>query len=352
MINQMLFSIKAEAVAERAIARLREGKKPVIAFASTMGSFIEQMETDSGLAVTDGDTINADFSVVLQKGLDGILRYTETDTDGQKIFKKFEISDFPIEAQYEYNRISDRIKEAATGITISPIDVIIRKIAEAGYKLAEVTGRKYELQINPKTNKALVVTRKRLNTNDAFRQFNNNEVDVLLINQSGSTGASAHAIITPKVPKEQVSQRVMIVLQAELDINTEVQKRGRINRTGQIMKPIYDYVNSAIPAEKRLMMMLQKKLKSLDANTTSNQKSSTKILDVPDFLNKYGDRIVAEYLKENQEVNMLLDDPLGLATREVDGAELEDAAHKVSGRVAVLSTAMQQDFYNEISIRY
>ena len=84
------------------------------------------METDSGLAVTDGDTINADFSVVLQKGLDGILRYTETDTDGQKIFKKFEISDFPIEAQYEYNRISDRIKEAATGITISPIDVIIR----------------------------------------------------------------------------------------------------------------------------------------------------------------------------------------------------------------------------------
>jgi len=352
VINQMLFSIKAEEVAERAIARLKEGKKPVIAFASTMGSFIEQMESDAGLAVTDGDTINADFSVVLQKGLDGILRYTETDTDGQKIFKKFEISDFPLDAQTEYHRISERIKEAATGITISPIDVIVRKITEAGYRVAEVTGRKYELQINAKTNKALVMTRKRINTNDAFRQFNNNEVDVLLINQSGSTGASAHAIITPKVSRDQVKQRVMIVLQAELDINTEVQKRGRINRTGQIYKPIYDYINSAIPAEKRLMMMLQKKLKSLDANTTSNQKSSTKILDVPDFLNKYGDRITAEYLKENQDVNMLLDDPLGLSTREVDGAELEDAAHKVSGRVAVLSTVMQQDFYNEISNRY
>jgi predicted RNA methylase len=352
VINQMLFSIKAEAVAERAIARLKEGRKPVIAFASTMGSFIEQMESEAGLAITDGDTINADFSVVLQKGLDGVLRYTETDTDGEKIFKKFEISDFSLEAQSEYLRISDRIREASTGITISPIDVIVRKITEAGYKVAEVTGRKYELQINPKTNKALIMTRKRVNTNDAFRQFNNNEVDVLLINQSGSTGASAHAIITPKVVKEKVKQRVMIVLQAELDINTEVQKRGRINRTGQIYKPIYDYVNSAIPAEKRLMMMLQKKLKSLDANTTSNQKSSTKILDVPDFLNKYGDRIVAEYLKENLEVNTLLDDPLGLATREVDGAELEDAAHRVSGRVAVLSTTMQQDFYNEISNRY
>ncbi len=40
--------------------------------------------------------------------------------------------------------------------------------------------------------------------------------------------------------------------------------------------------------------MLQKKLKSLDANTTSNQKQSTKILDVPDFLNKYGDKIVRD----------------------------------------------------------
>jgi predicted RNA methylase len=352
VINQMLFSIKADAVAERAIARLKEGKKPVIAFSSTMGSFIEQMENDAGIPVSDGDLINADFSVVLQKGLDGILRYTETDIDGQKVFKKFEIAEFSPEAQAEYHRITERIKEASTGITISPIDIIVKKLKQSGYSVAEVTGRKYELQFNQKGNKALVITRKRINTNDAFRQFNNNEVDVLLINQSGSTGASAHAIITPKVPKEQVKQRVMIVLQAELDINTEVQKRGRINRTGQIFKPIYDYVNSAIPAEKRLMMMLQKKLKSLDANTTSNQKSSTKILDVPDFLNKYGDRIVAEYLKENLEVNKLLDDPLGIANREIEGAELEDASHKVSGRVAVLSTAMQQDFYNEIANRY
>jgi hypothetical protein len=244
---------------------------------------------------------------------------------------------------------------ASTGITISPIDVIIKKLKEAGYSVAEVTGRKYELQLNTKTGKGLVMSRKRINTNDAFRQFNNNEVDVLMINQSGSTGASAHAIPTAKVPASQVKQRVMIVLQAELDINTEVQKRGRINRTGQILKPIYDYVTSAIPAEKRLMMMLQKKLKSLDANTTSNQKQSIKILDVPDFLNKYGDKIVKEYLSEAPDINELLDDPLKLKDSKADSGEasvIEDAAHKVSGRVAVLSTKMQQDFYNEVAERY
>jgi hypothetical protein len=361
VINQMLFSIKADAVADRAIARLREGKKPVIAFASTMGSFIEEIETASGLPVGDGEVINADFSEVLRRGLDGILRYTEKDVDGNPVYKKFSLSELPMEAQREYNRIWDKIKKASTGITISPIDVIVQKLTKAGYRVAEVTGRKYEVQINMQTNMGLVMSRKKVNTNDAFRKFNNNEVDVLMINQSGSTGASAHAIVTNKVASSEVKQRVMIVLQAELDINTEVQKRGRINRTGQILKPIYDYVNSAIPAEMRLMMMLQKKLKSLDANTTSNQKQSTKILDVPDFLNKYGDRVVKEYLMENPKINELIGDPLHMLKSKADSGSdeegssretIEDAAHKVSGRIAVLSTAMQQEFYTEISERY
>ncbi|MEI9909653.1 MAG: hypothetical protein WDO71_08230 [Bacteroidota bacterium] len=35
-----------------------------------------------------------------------------------------------------------------------------------------------------------------------------------------------------------------------------------------------------------------------------------------------------------------------------DASVIEDAAHRVSGRVAVLSTKMQADFYNEIAERY
>jgi hypothetical protein len=355
VINQMLFSIKAEAVADRTIERLKEGKKPVIAFASTMGSFIEQMENEQGLSVGDGDLINTDFSEVLRRGLDGVLRYTEKDIDGQSIHKKFELAELPQDGQLEYERILERIAKVSTGISISPIDVIIKKLERAGYSVVEVTGRKFSLQLNDRGNKGLITSRKKINTNDAFRQFNNNEVDVLMINQSGSTGASAHAIVTPKVSTREVKQRVMIVLQAELDINTEVQKRGRINRTGQILKPIYDYMISAIPAEKRLMMMLQKKLKSLDANTTSNQKQSTKILDVPDFLNKYGDKVVQEYLLENPEIDKLLGKPLQTMKSKDDetkSGHLDDAAHKVSGRVAVLSTKMQADFYSDITERY
>lgn len=340
VINQMLFSVKAEEVANRAITRLKEGKKPIIAFASTMGSFIEQMGNS-------GDIINSDFSEVLLKGLNGVMRYTVIDASGERKHKEFNILEFSPEAQQVYNSISNRIGQIATGITISPIDVIIQIIEKAGYSVAEVTGRKYELRFNRKTGMGLIQNRKKINTNDAFREFNNNEVDVLMINQSGSTGASAHAIVTNKVPRSQVKQRVMIVLQPELDINTEVQKRGRINRTGQILPPIYDYVNSAIPAEKRLTMMLQKKLKSLDANTSSNQKQSDKIMNVEDFLNKYGDKVVKEYLEENPEINEILDDPLKSSEEAIEGL-----AHKVSGRVAVLSTKMQARFYQDISDMY
>ncbi|MBD3638167.1 MAG: strawberry notch family protein, partial [Crocinitomicaceae bacterium] len=244
IINQMLFSIKAEAVADRVIKRLNEGKKSLVAFASTMGSFIEQLEDDYGRNAAVGDTVSADFALVLEKGLEGVLRYTVTLPDGQRDFKVFDITELSPDAQTEYNRILQAIKTASTGITISPIDVIIQKIEEAGYSVAEVTGRKLRLQLNLKTNKGLIQPRKKINTNDAFRQFNDNEIDVLLVNRSGSTGASAHAIVTDKVPAEEVKQRVMTIIQPELDISTEVQKRGRINRTGQNMKPIYDSLSS------------------------------------------------------------------------------------------------------------
>ncbi|MEI7726153.1 MAG: strawberry notch C-terminal domain-containing protein [Bacteroidota bacterium] len=353
VINQMLFAVKASAVADRAIVRLKEGKKPIIAFSSTMGSFLETMENERGNEVSDGDVINADFKTVLMRGLNGVLRYTEKDQAGKPEYKKFELSELSPEAKSAYYAIADEIKKVSTGIVISPIDLIIQKIQKAGYTVAEVTGRKMEIRFKENSTTGVVLSRKRLNTNDAFRLFNNNDVDALMINQSGSTGASAHAIITDKVSRDRVKQRVMIILQTELNINTEVQKRGRINRTGQIYKPIYDYVSSAIPAERRLMMMMQKKLKSLDANTTSNQKQSENVVNVDDFLNKYGDQVVHEYLMEKRELNDQLDDPLDLNGDNKDGKDIkENIAAKVSGRVAVLPTDQQELFYSDIIQAY
>lgn len=345
VINQLLFSIKADSIASRAIERLKQGFKPVIAFSSTMESFVDAMELEIG------DTANTDFSQVLIKGLESVMKTTTINPDGTKEFEMIDVNALGPEAKGEYFDILNQIQKASTGITISPIDWIKKRITEAGFSVMEVTGRSTEFQLNDDGSMGVLGRRKKTPTNDAFLSFNNNESDVLLINQSGSTGASAHAIPTAKVSKDQVKPRVMIVLQPELDINREVQKRGRINRTGQIHLPEYDYLTSDIPAEKRLMMMLQKKLKSLDANTTSNQKQNKKMIDVEDFLNKYGDQVVFEYMGENKDLHEQLGTPLG-KNSSGEPEQKENAAHKVSGRVAVLSTSMQESFYRDISERY
>jgi predicted RNA methylase len=344
VIHQMLFSIKAADVAEAALRHLREGRKPVIAFSSTMASFVDELIEGSGEHEENGIRIPLDFSYVLRKGLDGVFRYSVVEMEGDTTGGQLTVDDLSVQGRTEYERIMDKIQRYTSGITISPIDILLEAIRKAGYRAVEVTGRSFEVEMSPDRKTGLVKPRKRISTFDAFRLFNDNEVDVLLINQSGSTGASAHAVPTKKVPAGQVKQRVMLILQAELDINQEIQKRGRINRTGQIIKPRYEYITSAIPAEQRLMMMLQEKLKSLDANTSSNQKQSSAMLDVTDFLNKIGDDVVKEYLMDFPDTNKMLNDPLK--------SERDDMAHFVSGRVAVLPTAMQQEFYEEVAQRY
>lgn len=365
LINQLLFSIKADAVADFAITRMKEGKKVIIGFGNTLESFLDYLIKENE------DKIKTDFSIILKRRLEKVLQYTITNAEGETTKEALNPDDYPIMGE-EYNSILNDINKASTGISISPLDKILDRIKAAGFTVGEVTGRKKYVEFLPDGKYGIVKSRRIETTNDLFRKFNNNDLDCLLINQSGSTGASAQAIkskkayiinynddgtpIIPKSlePKNEVKQRVMIILQAELDVNTEVQKRGRTNRTGQVFKPIYDYVISSIPAEERLMMMLQKKLKSLDANTTSNQKQSKKLLDVVDFLNVYGDEKVVEYLKSNPIVNELtgniLKFDLGLPTESTK--KITDKAHKVSGRIAILPVEMQSDFYKTVSETY
>lgn len=357
IVNQLLFSIKADAVADHAIRRLQEGKKVVIGVSSTMEAFIETI--DEGFE----KEISCDFTLVLDKALENTLKYKVTGEGDFSDKTKIDISDLPADGQDAYFRIKERIKNASSGITISPIDLITQKIEAAinpetgeHFVVAEVTGRKKKISFtNSEGTRGVVANRKYVTRNVAFSRFQNNQADVLIINSSGATGASAHATTkNTNLKPEQVKPRVMIIAQTELDVNKEVQKRGRINRTGQIksLPPSYDYLISAIPAEKRLMMMLQKKLKSLDANSTSNQKQSKSVIDVPDFFNKYGDKIAFEFLLDNPEINIKLNDPVDIENDAKDKKAGGDFLKKVSGYVPLLTCEEQEQFYNTILENY
>jgi hypothetical protein len=348
IIDQMLYSLKAKSVAEWAVKQLKAGKKPFIAIRGTLESNLSDL-LESG-EVQYGDSMEADFNFIMQKGLNGVMKYTVKDAYGDSEVKKFTPQELGPSGAAEYYRIADKIKASVSGLSMSPIDDVVQTIEKAGYKVAEVTGRQSKLILSQGKKKMGILERKKREpVDEAYRKYNNGEYDVIVVNSSGSTGEDAHADAKFKDKRP----RTMVVLQPELNINTLVQILGRINRTGQIHQPEYAFLNSVIPAEQRLMMMTMKKLKSLDANTTSNQKQSKGVLDVPEFFNKYGNQVVIEYLQENPDIIEMIGDPLKMASKEdLEPSSPEDAALRVSGRIAILPVADQEKFYNEISEQY
>lgn len=345
VVRQLLFSLKAADVARYAIEELKAGRKPVIAVANTMEGFMNELGAI-------GQVINNyDFSATLKRGLDGLFRYTEMDSSGKPTHKMINIKELPVDAQERYDELVKQIESFSSGITISPIDVIRDAIEKAGYRVGELTGRTTQINFNA-DGTAVIEKRTDTDKKKLARDFNSGDLDVLILNQSASTGISLHASskFNDKKP------RVMISAQTQLDVNTEVQMRGRIDRTGQVHRGAYKYICSPIPAEMRLTMMFKAKLKSLDANTTSNQKSKSNEIDIVDFLNKYGDEVCIEYLKDNPDVNEKLLDPMKMSDKsesELERYTTEDgAASKIAGRVALLSVKEQDMFYKEVSEKY
>ncbi len=362
IVDQMLFALKVEEVAKKTIALLKENKKVVIAFKSTMGTFLKDLNASSGDVLPKEEL---DFVRTLLKGLDNVFFYSFTGIDGAKSRQRIEIEDLPIKGQEEYTRIRKAMLLESSGLSISPIDQLIELISkekkptslgghkDVHFKVAEVTGRNQKVSYKEKN---AVVASFRSNAEKSFRLFNAGEYDVLLINQSGSTGQSAHS---SKDFADQ-RQRAMIIHQFELDINIEVQKRGRIHRTGQVHLPEYYYITSDIPMERRLMTMLKAKLKSLDANTTGSQNTNNDTLKSADFLNKYGDKIAWQWINEHPEMMQQLGYPTyQRKTSPITGKkyykrndEKEGAIKQLTGRAGLLSVEEQDTLYDTLLKRY
>lgn len=361
-IDQMLFALKAKEVADFALKLLYQNKKVVIAFKSTMGTFLNEL----GLA--KGDTLTKkqmSFTNTLIKGLDSILSYNYISITGQKSKVMIPVATLGEDAAAAYYAIKERIENEVSELSISPIDVLIHHIEKAEkpkhigggvhpyFKVGEVTGRKQRIVFEDDLG---IVYPYKANAEESFREFNSGSLDVLLINQSGSTGFSAHASTDFKDQRT----RAMIITQFELDINVEVQKRGRIHRTGQVKLPEYYYITSVIPLEKRLMTMLKAKLKSLDANTTASQKTNDSTLKSVDFLNKYGDIVAWQWVNENQHMmermayptyHKVKDEDLGISVH-VRNTSKDGAIRQLTGRAGLLTVKQQDELYDQLLEQY
>jgi hypothetical protein len=233
------------------------------------------------------EEINEDFTVDLGDFSDGGAEVTRI----QSLLNAYN-SELPF-SSIDYLR--DRIEsvERSAVYFASNGAALYGKASSQFYRFAEGTSRKYMLKKD--SNGVLRYTKndRIKSTTKVFRAFNDGAVDVMLINVVASTGGSAQSSPDEGV---DIRPRNMFIVQFELDINIEVQKRGRINRTGQVNSPTYTYVISKIPVELRKYLMFRKKLRKLDANTSADQTASAKTSEltdtkgnvIEDIFNHYG----------------------------------------------------------------
>ncbi len=184
--------------------------------------------------------------------------------------------------------------------------------------------------------------------------FQNGRVDAVITNST--TGYSLHASRTVADQR----QRVMYIVQPHLDVNQVEQSIGRSHRSGQVDPnkhapdrlddhrrpqwgqydgtfglPIFKLVvGQDLPTEERAVAILMKKMSHLKANTTGNRSSSFGLIEMPDFINDYGNEVAANLMEQYPDLHADLDYPLG------DSEELKysKAIQKVTGRAVILTS--------------
>jgi hypothetical protein len=357
--SQLLMGIKTQRTIEAARQSLAEGKKVIINVNNTMGAFLTDM-VKMGLA-TVGEPIDFSYKGVLDRGIRNNFRIKIKMTAQGMPTRTSHITITPEQMQRympnsygEYQRVRQlHGNYNVPGLHASPIDYMMSELSKiSGKPVMELTGRDLMIDYNHPSGTPTLVSRKSkdaagkkryFNRKESVRLFNTGGSDVLIMNQSGSTGISLHS--SPDfINKDGTPQkpRRMLLLQPSPDISVFMQALGRIFRKGQTLKPDYMYIATDLPADIRPNVILTRKMQSLKANTTSKQAGAESRADIPDMMNHHGDRIVREYLERNQAVMHRL------GFHDTEGLTYG----KVSGNITVLPVELQKEFYEAIEQDY
>jgi hypothetical protein len=353
LIDQMLLSLKAQDSVRHAIERLEAGEKVVMTVANTMGSFLDDYSEEMGIRV--GDPINLTFADLYQKYLEKQrnikIKYPKSTQNPNGKTEEYRLTDQDLgqDLTNQFNEIKEFIDQSGFGdAPISPIDYLHNELQKADYKTGEITGR--TTTINYSSGSPVLTSRNptitdRVNTVD---NFNDGKIDVIILNQAGSTGLSLHASSKFKDKKK----RHMIIVQPEKNIDTHMQMLGRVHRTGQVMPPAYSQMMADIPAEMRPAAVLLKKMASLNANTTGSRKSAVSAEGTVDFINDYGGQVAQEYLRDNPEVYEDFGGEKAIALMDDPTEATETDIRKLTGYIPILPIKQQEEVYKDLIERY
>ncbi|WP_165177824.1 strawberry notch C-terminal domain-containing protein, partial [Desulfovibrio sp. ZJ369] len=344
LISQSLLAQKVDAVVDAADTALKRGEKPVITLSNTMGAALDDFTRDNDVKV--GDPVSMTFRDMYLRYLEKTRMITKKDSKGSIVEQRL-LTDEELgtEALGLYNHARDIINESGLDVLpLSIIDSIEHGLRQRGYKVGEITGRTTGIDYSGTQPVLSKVDNSSMSHAKVIKDFNGGELDAVILNSSGSTGISLHASENFKDQR----RRTMIIAQPDLNIDVFMQTLGRIFRTGQVVPPKYQLLFTDIPAEKRPAAILAKKMASLNANTTAAKDSDASFKNIPDFINKYGDRIALQVMSENPELHERMGAPLKLGK----DSNTDGAMQKLTGYIPLLPVKDQARLYTLLEAEY
>lgn len=353
LAGKFLASTKAMASAQTIIDAIQKNNELVLLGTDqTNEASLERFMEDNEIGV--GQTFQFSMADIARQTMES-LRYAsfENPQTGEK--ETVYLTDSELEANGVKEMFDGLLKmlenpelEVLRELPGMPVDYVMAKAREAGIQTGEVTGRNYRIEMDTKDPTMIRVFKRSAaekNNNKATDDFNNARTQLTVINSSGATGGSFH-------PRKGVSERVrhLFIIQALADVNAFIQLLGRINRYGQTKLPKYTLIGANTPFDTKIMAVMAKKLKSLNASSTAESKSAIDF-KVRDIAHLIGDIAVYEWQEANQEMSEKLKLKRFTEPSLRRAANAGDNVKKLLNRIVMLSSAEQNQILTDIEAR-
>lgn len=284
LTNMIMVGLRIEGIYPQIRRDIEAGMKPVVSFEHTMMGLFDEADPDEDIS---GMTMRDQIKRVLDRSYTVLV-------GGDKV----DIRDLDPEIAAAHDDIL-RMIDQFPAMPASPIDWLMDRLEEDGIRCGELTGR----SIRYSNGRVVKRTKEERDKRRVVNAFNSGEVDALFHNKTGATGVSFHA------HKSFLDQRPRstYIVAAFSEVIKMLQGFGRTDRKEQTSNPTINWVMTGLIAETRAFQQINRRLRQLGASVDANRNHPMLIAEVPDLLNKVGDRAFLNVLRNRPEIAQRLD---------------------------------------------
>ncbi|MNU30486.1 hypothetical protein D3C71_189860 [compost metagenome] len=306
--RQFLTALSVDQCVERCVELLRQDIKPVIVIESTMEAMMRELAGEKTYddvedaadmpenAVPKVTDTPPDFPAALNLMLDRIMQMSVKrgkDSEPEKV---------PVEDPY-FLRDAQAIRDMLANfppLSLSPIDDIKDRVEAIGrdlfekgeiskaWQMGEISAR------NMRVRDGKYESMPKVDRNDTIVAFQNGTYDGAILTGAASTGLSLHA--SEKALDQRV--RCMLELQIARNVRQRSQFWGRIDRRGQVAKPLFEVLATGLLVQTRILIMENNKIRGMYANVTGNAETGKAMENVPDLINSIGNTVAQRILED------------------------------------------------------